>query len=213
MSNPTPQERWDAAGKAKDGYEAYDLLYSAWPEKPTARLFTLERDTDVSGISGTGTVADGVVWPDGSVTVRWRGNRPSTVNWGRIEDVEAINGHGGATRIVYAAERRETDDEPWPREKPMPSFTWGDRGAHYRQALLEYWDARGETPRNHADPTTASNAVDWWNERAQAERERLVHENPELAAQIREGVAEAERGETVDLGSFAQHLDERDDDD
>lgn len=45
------------------------------------------------------------------------------------------------------------------------------------------------------------------------ERERLVHENPALAAQIREGVAQAERGETVDLGSFAQHLDEGDDDD
>ena len=44
------------------------------------------------------------------------------------------------------------------------------------------------------------------------ERERLVHENPALAEQIREGVAEAERGETVDLGSFAQHLDEGDDD-
>lgn len=38
------------------------------------------------------------------------------------------------------------------------------------------------------------------------ERERLVHEDPELAAQIREGIAEAEAGRTVDLGSFAQHL-------
>lgn len=44
------------------------------------------------------------------------------------------------------------------------------------------------------------------NERL-AERERLVHDDPELAAQIREGTAEAERGDTVDLGSFAQHLD------
>jgi hypothetical protein len=38
------------------------------------------------------------------------------------------------------------------------------------------------------------------------ERERLVHENPELAAQIREDVAAAGRGEIVDPGSFAQHL-------
>lgn len=45
------------------------------------------------------------------------------------------------------------------------------------------------------------------------ERERLVHENPGLAAQIREGIAQAERGDTVDLGSFAQHLGEGDDDD
>jgi len=39
------------------------------------------------------------------------------------------------------------------------------------------------------------------------DRERLVHDDPGLAAQIREGIAEAERGETVDLGSFAQALD------
>jgi len=200
MTQPTPQERWDAAGKAKDGFEAYDLLYSAWPETPTPRLFTLERDTDASGISGTGTVADGVLWPDGTVTIRWRGARPSTVNWGQIEDVQAVNGHGGATRVVFA-------DEAWPRDKPMPAFTWGDSGAHYRQALLEYWQAHGETPRNHADPAAASRAVEWWNERALAERERLVHENPGLAAQIREGVAQAERGESVDLGSFARYLD------
>jgi hypothetical protein len=40
------------------------------------------------------------------------------------------------------------------------------------------------------------------------EREQLVHDDPELAEQIREGIAQADRGETVDLGSFAQHLDD-----
>jgi hypothetical protein len=38
------------------------------------------------------------------------------------------------------------------------------------------------------------------------EREQLVHDDPELAEQIREGIAQAERGETIDLGSFAQYL-------
>lgn len=38
------------------------------------------------------------------------------------------------------------------------------------------------------------------------ERERLVHDDPALAEQIREGIAQAERGETVDLGNFAQYL-------
>jgi hypothetical protein len=44
--------------------------------------------------------------------------------------------------------------------------------------------------------------------RVLAERERIVHENPELAQQIREGVEEAEAGQTVYLGSFAQYLDD-----
>jgi len=68
---------------------------------PAPRLFRLERDVDVSGISGTGHVADGVQWPDGTITVRWRGARPSTVHWDSLDDLIAINGHGGATRIVY----------------------------------------------------------------------------------------------------------------
>ncbi|MEV0445864.1 hypothetical protein AB0I84_12825 [Streptomyces spectabilis] len=68
------------------------------------RLFTLERDHDVTGVSGTGTVADGAVWPDGSVSIRWRGDRPSIVFWERLEDAVAVHGHGGATRFVWADE-------------------------------------------------------------------------------------------------------------
>ncbi|MGH7485938.1 MAG: hypothetical protein ACREMY_10115, partial [bacterium] len=44
------------------------------------------------------------------------------------------------------------------------------------------------------------------------EREMLVWRNPDLAAEIREGIAEAERGETVDLGSFVQYGDDEDED-
>lgn len=63
-------------------------------------LFKLVRDRDVSGVSGTGEVADGVLWPDGAVAIRWRGERPSTVHYDRIEDVKHVHGHNGATRIV-----------------------------------------------------------------------------------------------------------------
>ncbi|MFI5525011.1 hypothetical protein [Streptomyces platensis] len=66
------------------------------------RIFTLHRDRDITGVSGTGIVADGVRWPDGTVSIRWRGERPSTVSWNSIDDAEAVHGHGGATRIVWA---------------------------------------------------------------------------------------------------------------
>ena len=39
------------------------------------------------------------------------------------------------------------------------------------------------------------------------EREMIVGRNPELAASIREGIAEAERGDTVERGSFGQYAD------
>jgi hypothetical protein len=67
----------------------------------TPRRFHLQRTVDITGVSGTGRVADGVLWPDGTATLRWRGDRPSTVNWDRIADAEAIHGHGGHTVIVW----------------------------------------------------------------------------------------------------------------
>lgn len=65
------------------------------------RTFTLQRDTDVSGVSGTGRVAEGVQFSDGVCVIRWYGVHQSTVVWPSIESVEAIHGHGGATRIVW----------------------------------------------------------------------------------------------------------------
>ncbi|MFD7016065.1 hypothetical protein [Streptomyces sp. NPDC059928] len=68
------------------------------------RRFHLLRHRDVSGISGTGVVADGVLWPDGSASLRWRGDKPSSVHWDRLTDAEAVHGHAGATEIVWLDE-------------------------------------------------------------------------------------------------------------
>src|SRR5271154_6339003 len=40
------------------------------------------------------------------------------------------------------------------------------------------------------------------------EREMVVWRNPELASSIREGIAQAEEGQTVDRGSFEQYADD-----
>lgn len=45
------------------------------------------------------------------------------------------------------------------------------------------------------------------------EREMIVWRNPELAASVREGIAQAEAGQTVDRGSFEQFADDPDDED
>ena len=65
------------------------------------RTFHLQRDEDVTGISGTGIVAEGVEFSNGTVVIAWIvGEHQSTVVWPSIEAVEAIHGHGGATRVV-----------------------------------------------------------------------------------------------------------------
>jgi hypothetical protein len=80
--------------------ELLERLHTAyWPE--LARRFVLHRAHDPSGVSGTGVVADGVMFPDGHVALRWRGTHGSTVCWTELADALAIHGHGGLTRCVW----------------------------------------------------------------------------------------------------------------
>lgn len=65
------------------------------------KRFKLIRHEDISGISGIGHIADGVCWPDGSCTIRWRGKYPSVVYWQSIEEAEQIHGHNGCTTIEW----------------------------------------------------------------------------------------------------------------
>jgi hypothetical protein len=37
-------------------------------------------------VSGTGIVADGCQFPDGTVALRWRGDRASTTVWSSMDD-------------------------------------------------------------------------------------------------------------------------------
>lgn len=70
--------------------------------EPTPRVFRLDRAIDHTGASGVGTVADGVVWPDGTVTLRSRGAYASTVIWDSLDAAVAVHGHGGDTSVVWA---------------------------------------------------------------------------------------------------------------
>lgn len=70
------------------------------PTPRDPRLLRMIRDDDESGVSGTGHVADVVVWHDGTVTVRWRTETRSTAVYDSLADALKIHGHGGKTRIV-----------------------------------------------------------------------------------------------------------------
>lgn len=65
------------------------------------RRFELHRDVDETGISGTGTVAEGIQFWDGKVATRWIGPIAQTCVWDSIDHVQAIHGHNGATRLVW----------------------------------------------------------------------------------------------------------------
>lgn len=72
------------------------------------RTFHLERTEDVSGVSGTGLVAEGVVFSDGKVVLRWTvGQYRSTVVWESIEAALEIHGHDGRTQAIFHRDEHE----------------------------------------------------------------------------------------------------------
>jgi len=65
------------------------------------KYFILERNDDESGISGTGIIAEGIIWSDGTVAYRWLTDIATTTLANNIEDVLYLHGHDGRTKIHY----------------------------------------------------------------------------------------------------------------
>jgi hypothetical protein len=66
------------------------------------KRFGLHRDTDLTGVSGTRPVAEGVEFSDGTVVLHWRTEWPTSVVF-HDRDIAAMDrstGHRGANRIV-----------------------------------------------------------------------------------------------------------------
>lgn len=75
----------------------------------SARVFYLVRIEDETGTSGTGIVAEGVLWSGGDVSVRWLGEAPCVHYWpGGIDHVRRVHGHRGKTKVVWADEPEPT---------------------------------------------------------------------------------------------------------
>lgn len=64
------------------------------------REFYLKRNVDVSGTSGTGIVARGVVLASGQCVMEWMTLHSSIAIYKNIDDVRLIHGHDGATEVI-----------------------------------------------------------------------------------------------------------------
>ncbi|MEU1816034.1 hypothetical protein ABZ543_12685 [Streptomyces roseifaciens] len=94
-----------------------------WPTR-----FHLQREHDVTGISGTGTVATGAVFTDGTAVMRWDTTTSSIGVYNSLADLQTIHGHNGATRVVLV--------DQW---HPKESSSMAMSRKHYREtaALLK----------------------------------------------------------------------------
>jgi hypothetical protein len=65
------------------------------------RRFLVNRIEDVSGVSGTGIVAEGCQFHDGRIAWRWISDSPS---WGLADSIDEMiskHGHKGKTEIIW----------------------------------------------------------------------------------------------------------------
>jgi len=65
------------------------------------RLFHLVRREDVSGVSGTGVVAEGVQFANGKCALNWLTRYTSVAIYDDIETLITIHEHGGRTVVQW----------------------------------------------------------------------------------------------------------------
>lgn len=71
---------------------------------PKLRRFYLNRIRDESGVSGTGIVGVGVIFPSGHAVMEWTSTRtgiPGFEFHTNLDNLVAIHGHGGATEVKF----------------------------------------------------------------------------------------------------------------
>ena len=71
-----------------------------------SRRFVLVRSVDISGISGTGIVAEGVQFSAGSVVLVWLHEHSSIGIYDNLADLIFIHGHNGATVVHWLDEEQ-----------------------------------------------------------------------------------------------------------
>lgn len=82
-------------------------------QQSVARRFWLDRKEDESGVSGTGIVAEGVVFTSGWCAMSWLTGITQIGIYPSLDHVRMIHGHDGKTEILW-----ENDTLPLP---PMGS--------------------------------------------------------------------------------------------
>jgi hypothetical protein len=113
------------------------------------RRFVLWRRTDATGVSGPGAIAEGVVFGDGTCSLRWRTNKRSTAVYGSFSDLLAIHGHDGATVPLWL------DGE---HEGPVPSTAFTADGPQEGVSEPVCWIKSGAMDV-HGNPITEGCSV------------------------------------------------------
>lgn len=68
----------------------------------TLQVFEVYRFEDVTGVSGTGTVMEGIVLSDGSALTAWVNSPVKTCTYwpGGLDEIKRIHGHDGKSVVL-----------------------------------------------------------------------------------------------------------------
>jgi hypothetical protein len=99
----------DDLDRLTDAYEHGEMMQELYEGRLKAmygqvfRRFVLDRNVDVTGVSGTGVVAEGVEFSDGVCVLHWIGGWPSSVvHYERgLDAVLHVHGHDGRTVVRF----------------------------------------------------------------------------------------------------------------
>lgn len=73
--------------------------------------FILVRNKDTTGVSGTGVVAEGIVFTNGMTVILWLRKPFAMGIYQTLNDVIAVHGHEGATEFHFIDENEMTQKQ------------------------------------------------------------------------------------------------------
>jgi len=102
------------------------------------RRFLLLRHTDTSQISGTGIIAQGVQFHDGTCVLNWLTKHHSLGIYPSIQELESIHGHNGGTEVIFVDSLLQAEVEV-----PVATDTvWFDILDKVRRGKMSFQSAR-----------------------------------------------------------------------
>lgn len=75
------------------------------------RRFFLLRHEDVNGFSGTGVVAEGVIFDDGTGAFTWLTPMKTVTTFWKMADIRHMHGHDGKTEVVIEGTNKKKFEE------------------------------------------------------------------------------------------------------
>lgn len=120
------------------------------------RPFVLRRDRDISDVSGTGIIADGVLFPDGHAAIHWRGKWPlTTPHPDGLESIVAIHDHGGRGDLHVIWPDMTTEGRKVLAEALGRAYALADRWEGAQGPSMSFVRAAGAELRDELDDAVA----------------------------------------------------------